>query len=137
MSVKEILDAYKTIAVVGMSKHPMKPAHSVPAFMMKQGYRIIPVNPTTDSILNLKSYKTLSEVPDEIDIVNVFRPSEDCLEIITEAVKRHKERGDVRVIWLQEGIFSNEGRIISEANGIEFLEDHCMYKDYVLLDVED
>ena len=135
MTFKEIFENYHTIAVYGMSKHPAKPAHSVPAFMLKKGYKIIPVNPSVDTILNLKVYSTLYDIPDEIDILNVFRPSEDVLKIVEEAVERHNQRGDIKLIWLQEGITSDLGNALAQLNGIEFIQNRCMYKDYVSLDV--
>jgi predicted CoA-binding protein len=135
MTFKEIFANYHTIAVYGMSKQPAKPAHSVPAYLLKQGYKIIPVNPTADFILDLQVYGNLHDIPDDIDILNVFKRSEDVLKIVEEAVERHNQRGDIKLIWLQEGIFSNEGKELAEANGIEFIQNRCMYKDFVNSDV--
>lgn len=129
--MKEIFDNFKNITVIGMSKNPFKAAHTVPAFMSKQGYEVVPVNPTVDEIIGLKCYKTISEVPNEIEILNVFRPSEDCPEIIREAIQRKRERGDIKLIWLQEGIFSVVGSILAESEGIEFIQDKCIYKEYI------
>lgn len=134
MNFTEIFEKYKSIAVVGMSANPMKASHSVPVYMLHNGYNVIPVNPTTEKVLHLKSYKNLTEVPDYIEIVNVFRPSNQCLEVIKEAIERHKIKGDVKLIWLQEGIFCDEGKKLAEENGIEFIQDSCMYKEYVNLD---
>lgn len=135
MNFEEIFSKYKTIAVYGMSKHPAKPSHSVPAYMMRQGYTVIPVNPTTEQILNQKCYSSILEIPFKIDILNVFRPSSDVPEIIKEAVERKKLKGDISLIWLQEGIVSPEGKILAEENGIEFIENRCMYKDYVMVGI--
>ncbi len=114
-----------------MSKSPFKAAHTVPVFMSGQGYDVVPVNPTVDEIISLKCYKTIGEVPSEIEILNVFRPSEDCYEIVKEAVERKKAKGDVKLIWLQEGIFSEESRMLAESEGIEFIHDKCIYKEYL------
>jgi predicted CoA-binding protein len=137
MTYEEIFSKYKIIAVYGMSKHPTKPAHSVPAFMMKHGFHIIPINPTTDQILKQKSYTNLMEIPYNIDILNVFRPSPDTLSIIKEAIERKKEKGDIRLIWLQEGIVCPEGKALAEENGIQYIENRCMYKDYVMVGISE
>jgi hypothetical protein len=135
MSFNDIFANYKTIAVYGMSKHPEKAAHSVPAFMKKKGYKIIPVNPSADIILHLKVYHNLLDIPDAIDILNVFRPSVDALKIVEEAIERHNLRHDIKLIWLQEGIVSEEAKNLAEDNGIEFIQNRCMYKEYVNLNV--
>ncbi len=137
MEPKYIFENYKTIAVYGMSKHPAKASHSVPAFMHKHGYKVIPINPKVDSILGLQAYTNLSAVPDEIDILNVFRPSEQVPEIVKEAVERHNSRGDIKLIWLQEGIKSDEAKALAEDNGIEFIQNRCIYKDYVNTGIAD
>ncbi|MGI0084880.1 MAG: CoA-binding protein, partial [Nitrososphaerales archaeon] len=86
--VKEILEKYRTIAVIGMSKNPEKDANAIPAYMKRKGYRVIPVNPTADEILGEKSYKKLSDVPGPVDIVNVFRPSEDVPNYVDEVIAK-------------------------------------------------
>ena len=94
---------YKKIAVVGMSKNPEKAAHYVPKYLLEQGYGIVPVNPSASEILGMRCYPNLSELPDQIDIVDVFRPSEDVGPVIDEAIKIKP-----KVIWLQEGIHNPE-----------------------------
>lgn len=133
MEIKDIFEKYKTIAVYGMSASPYKAAHNVPAFFHNMGYRIIPINPHADEILGLKVYRNLIDIPEKIDIVNVFRPSEDAELVINEAIERFKKEGDIKVIWLQEGIFSIHGKEAALNNGIDFVEDRCMYKDYLNL----
>lgn len=127
MDLTKAFKDYKNIAVVGMSRHLSKPAFTVPSYMKKQGYNIIPVNPHADEIMKQKSYPNLTSVPDQIDIVNIFRPSEDALPIVKEAIKRHKYRGDVKMIWLQLGISHPEAKKLAEEIGIEYIEDYCMY----------
>lgn len=131
MNISEVFKKYKTIAVIGMSKNESKPAHYVPAFLHHNGYKIIPINPTTDEILGLKCYKSLDEVPEYIEVLNVFRPSEEALDIVNEAIKRKKEKGDIELIWLQEGIISEEAKKLAEQNNIHFIQDKCMYKEFV------
>lgn len=130
MNFQEIFENNKNIAVVGMSTNAYKAAHTVPMFMSKMGYHVIPVNPMAEEIKGLKSYKNLAEVPDNIDIVNVFRPSEDAEQVVIEAIERHKNKGDVKIIWLQEGIFTENGKKLAEENGVVYIEDVCMYKAY-------
>ena len=131
MTIKEIFEKYKTIAVYGMSTNASKPSHHVPVFFIKEGYNVIPVNPVASEIAGNKAYKFLIDIPEEIDILNVFRPSDDCLEVVQEAVARKKAKGDIKLIWLQEGIENDSARKLAEENGIEFIEDKCMYKEFV------
>ena len=128
--IREIFENYHTIAVYGMSKNPGKAAQLVPVFLFSKGYAIIPVNPSADMILNRRCYHSLKEVEERIDIIEVFRPSEEALAIVQEAIARKKEKGDVAVIWLQEGIQNEEAKILAEKNGIIFIQDHCMFKEY-------
>ncbi len=130
MTIREIFEKYKTIAVYGMSKNPAKPSNYVPAFLIEKGYDIIPVNPTANEIDGRKCYSKMADIPGEIDILNVFRPSEQALAVVEEAVERRKQRGDIRVVWLQEGIESEEAAALAEANGIEFIQDRCMLREY-------
>lgn len=130
MEFKEIFEKYKNIAVVGMSKHLEKPAFTVPGYMKKQGYNLYPVNPTAETIMKLKCYPNLLEVDGEIDIVNVFRPGQDCLEIVEQAIERKNTIGDVKVIWLQLGIINNDAKMIAEENDIFFIQDTCIYVEH-------
>jgi uncharacterized protein len=130
MTIKEVFDNNKVIAVYGMSKNSMKAANYVPTYLREQGYTIIPVNPTADEIDGLKCYHSLADVPDTIDILNVFRPSEDIPQIVEEAITRKNSKGDIKVIWLQESIESEEGKAMAENNGIEFIQDKCMMKEH-------
>jgi uncharacterized protein len=128
--IREVFENHQTIAVYGMSKNPEKAAQRVPAFLFSKGYTIIPVNPSADMILNQRSYSNLKEVEEHIDIIEVFRPSEEAFSIVQEAIERKKEKGDVAVIWLQEGIQNEEAKMLAEKNGIIFIQDRCMLKEY-------
>jgi predicted CoA-binding protein len=130
MTTKEILTNYNSIAVVGFSANTEKTAHRVPIYLIEQGYNVIPVNPVADKIAGLKVYHNLLSIPDEIEIVNVFRPSSDCYNVAMEAVERKKSKGDVKVLWLQEGITNDEAKKLAEENGIEFIEDKCILKEH-------
>ena len=130
MNIKDILSQYKNVAVVGMSANESKPSHWVPMFLKSRDFEIIPVNPAAAEIAGMKSYPAIMDVDARIDILNVFRPSEACLPIIKEALERRKHKGDISVIWLQEGITCDEGKALAESEGVVFVQDMCMYKEY-------
>lgn len=115
----------KKVAVVGMSKNSSKAAHYVPKYLSDNGYDIVPVNPTTDEILGKKSHSSVSEIDDEIDIVNVFRPSDQVLPVIEEAIKIKP-----KVIWLQEGIHNPEAEELAKKAGIEVVFNRCMLAEH-------
>ncbi|HSF27764.1 MAG TPA: CoA-binding protein [Nitrosopumilaceae archaeon] len=115
----------KNIAVVGMSKNPEKAAHYVPKYLADKGYNIIPVNPTTDEILDRKCYHEINEVNELIDIVDVFRPSDQVMPIVEEAIKKKP-----KVIWLQEGIHNKEAEELARNAGIEVVFNRCMLAEH-------
>ncbi|HET9774755.1 MAG TPA: CoA-binding protein [Nitrososphaeraceae archaeon] len=116
----------KNIAVVGMSAHREKPSHFVPEYLLQKGYNIIPVNPTTDEILQRKCYDRVSEIKQEVDIVNVFRKSEDVLDVIKDLLKKE----GIKLIWLQKGIFNEEAMELAKKNRIDFVYNRCMMEEY-------
>jgi hypothetical protein len=130
MEMKEFFDSIKNIAVVGMSKDISKAAHTVPMYMKKQGYNILPINPTVEVINKMKVYPDIHSVEEDIDLLNVFRPSQDCLDIVEQAVARKKLRGDIKYIWLQLGIINNDAKMLAEENGIIFYQDLCIYVEH-------
>jgi len=119
--LRELLAADR-IAVVGCSTTPGKAAHDVPAYLQEQGYEIVPVNPYADEILSETAYDSLADVPGEIDIVDVFRPSEEVAGIVEDAL----ERGGVGAIWLQLGIRDDEAAARAEDAGVPVVQDRCM-----------
>ena len=119
--IDEILKTSKTIAVIGMSKNPEKDAHTVPEFLKRKGYRVIPVNPTADEILGEKAYKRLRDVPGAIDIVDVFRPSEDIPNYVEDVLEKKP-----KVFWLQLGIHNAKAEEKIDSNGIKVVYDRCM-----------
>lgn len=122
--IREILSLSK-IAVVGMSKNSSKAAHYVPRYLSEQGYDITPVNPTTDDILGKKAYSVVSEIDGNVDVVNVFRPSDQILPVIQEAIKIKP-----KVIWLQEGIHNVEAEEIAKKAGIKIIFNRCMLAEH-------
>ncbi|MGC4964294.1 CoA-binding protein [Gordonia sp. DT101] len=119
--VEQILRTYDTITVVGASANPSKAANEVPAYMAEHGWRIIPVNPHADEIVGQKVYRTLAEVPEEVGLVDVFRPSEDAAEVARQAVA-----AGATALWLQLGIASEEARAIADDAGLLYVEDRCL-----------
>jgi predicted CoA-binding protein len=126
VKLREALLNAATVAVVGMSRDPYKAAHRVPAYLASLGFVVVPVNPFADQILGRRSYPGLIGVPDRVDIVEVFRPAREALAVVEDAIQRHRERGDVALIWLQSGITSVPGREAALAAGIGFVQDRCM-----------
>ena len=119
--VERILTTYDTITVVGASAAPAKAAHYVPAHMQQHGWRIIPVNPHADAILGEPVYRTLREVPGQIGLVNLFRPSGQTPDFARQAVA-----AGATALWLQLGIASAEARAIAEEAGLLYVEDRCL-----------
>ena len=115
--------AMKTIAVVGMSPRPERPSHYVSQYMSENGYNIIPVNPGHSQILHRKSYPTILDIGEPIDIVNVFRRSEYVLPIIKDAIKIN-----ANAIWLQDGVISYEGEKLAKENDILFIMNDCLLR---------
>lgn len=121
MDIRTILERAETIAVVGCSRDPGKAAHAVPRAMQAAGFRIVPVNPHADEILGAKVYPSVAEIPEEIDLVNVFRPSDEAGEVVRRAIA-----AGAKAIWLQLGIASHEGRRLAAEAGIPYVEDRCI-----------
>jgi predicted CoA-binding protein len=117
---KEILEASTTIAVVGASRDPRKAGGSVLVGLQRRGFRIIPINPHADELFGERVYRSLSEVPVKIDLVDVFRPAADAPEIARQAVAV-----GARALWLQLDIRSEEARRIAEEAGLDYVEDAC------------
>jgi predicted CoA-binding protein len=122
--IREILSLNK-VAVVGMSKNSSKAAHYVPRYLAEQGYDITPVNPTTNEILGKRSYDLVSEIAENIDVVNIFRPSDQVLPVIQEAIKIKP-----KVIWLQEGIHNLKAEELAKKAGIKIIFNRCMLAEH-------
>ncbi len=135
--IRTILNTAHTIAVYGMSQDTQKPAHYVPAFLLRQGYVIIPINPAAEVILNLPCYKRLIDIPAPIDMLAVFRPAAEVMQIINDAINRKNMRGDIGVIWLQDGIYNEPARQVAENAGMVVIQDRCLMKEYKRLSPKD
>jgi predicted CoA-binding protein len=118
---EQILADAAVIAVVGASRDPHKAAHSIPLQMQRHGWRIIPVNPHANELFGEKVYRSLADIPHPVDLVNVFRPAQDAVEVVREAVAI-----GAPAVWLQLDITSPDARRIAEDAGIDYVEDRCI-----------
>lgn len=119
--MKDILLSAKTIASVGLSSNQEKESYWIASYLKEQGYRLIPVNPTADEILGEKAYPDLESIPEEIDVVQVFRRSEDVPPVVDSAIK-----AGAKVVWMQEGIVNEEAAQKARAAGLQVVMDACM-----------
>ncbi|MGC8965019.1 MAG: CoA-binding protein [Brevinematia bacterium] len=119
--IKKLLSEVKVIAVVGLSPKEDRPSNSVARYLKSRGYKIVPVNPGHDEILGEKSYRSLSEIPFKVDIVDIFRKPSEVLPIVEEAIKLKP-----KCIWLQLGIVNDNAKNLAESNGIFFVQDKCI-----------
>jgi len=122
--LKELMESIRTIAVVGISRDPEKPARRVPAYLAAKGYDVIPVNPFVDEILGRKAEDSLEEVSQPVDMVLVFRPAEDAARIAETAMKRDERP----VIWLQKAIRADEIAAVARGLGFTVVQDLCAYE---------
>jgi predicted CoA-binding protein len=123
--VRTLLDA-ETIAVVGCSATPGKAAHDVPAYLQRQGYEIVPVNPYRDEILGREAVDSLADVSERVDLVDVFRPSEEVSGIVDAVIERVERRGDVQGLWLQLGIRDDDAVGRARDAGLTVVQDRCL-----------
>ncbi len=120
---------FKNIAVVGMSRDPVKAAHFVPKYMIERGYNIIPVNPSANEILGKRTYAKVSDIKSQVDMIDVFRPSEDVYSVVEDSVKKP----GVKVIWLQEGIHNAEAEKMALDNKINVVFNRCIMAEHMRL----
>jgi uncharacterized protein len=126
MSIKEILETYKTIAVVGLSSSPWRASLGVSKYMKASGYRIIPVNPNVNEVLGEKAYPSLDDVPEPFEIVDIFRRSEYVPEIVEAAIRRQ-----AKVIWMQETVIHEPAAERARAAGLDVIMDRCILKEHM------
>jgi predicted CoA-binding protein len=118
---ESIVKEAKTIAVVGLSDDPEKYSHEVASYLKEQGYRIIPVNPNYEEVFGDHAYDTVDQIPEQVDVVDVFLPPDKTPNVAEDAVS-----AGAKVLWLQEGIENEEARRIAEEGGLVFVQDRCM-----------
>ena len=123
--IADLLERSQTIAVVGLSWNPLRASHGVSAYMQTHGYRIIPVNPNESEVLGQKCYATLDDVPEPVDIVDIFRRSEFVPEVVEAAIRK-----GARAVWMQEGVVHEEAAARARAAGLEVVMDRCILKEH-------
>ena len=123
--IGDLLKKAKTIAVVGLSNKPLRPSHGVSLYMQQQGYRIIPVNPNIQTVLGEKAYPSLKDVPDKVDIVNIFRRSEFVPELVEQAMALK-----VPAVWMQEEVIHEQAAEKARQAGIFVVMDRCILKEH-------
>jgi uncharacterized protein len=132
--IKEILQRYRVIAVVGLSGDQSKPSYEVAAYMQSHGYHIVPVNPNVGEVLGARSYKSLLEIPAEtqrqIEIVNVFRRAEDVPPVVEQAVKLKAVNGKPLVVWMQAGIVNEAAAAEARRAGLMVVMDRCIMVEH-------
>jgi len=124
--IKQILDECRTIAVVGLSSSPLRPSHGVSNYMRQKGYRVIPVNPNEEQVFGEKSFANLIDVPDKIDLVDIFRRSDAAGAVVDDAIKL-----GAKAVWLQEGVIDDEAAQRALDAGLLVVMDRCLLKEHV------
>jgi len=132
--IRRILLNYKTVAVVGISRDPHKDSRRVAAYLKGSNYRIVPINPSATSIMGMQAYPTLNDVPDhlakEIEIVDVFRKSEDVPAVVEDAVRLRQRFGKLKVLWMQLGIVNVDAAAAASGAGLTVVMDRCMAQEH-------
>jgi len=116
----------KNIAVVGVSKNEEKPSHQVPKYLIEHGYNVIPVNPTLSEVLGRKAYPSIADIPETIDIVDIFRKSEDIPAVVDDVLKK---KDGIKVFWMQLGIYNEDAERKSKENGVDVVYNRCMMEE--------
>jgi len=133
----EVMRKYNVIAVVGASKNPEKEAFTVPAYLQQHGYTIVPVNPTTDMVNGLKSYPSLADIPPElarrVDVVEVFRPSEEFPEVAKQVARMKEKTGRPFVFWGQLGLENDDAKRILTETKVDYVMDKCMRVEHQMI----
>ena len=125
-TIDKILEDCRTIAVVGLSSNPGRASNGVAGYMKRQGYKVIPVNPNEEQVFGEKSYPSLADVPTKIDLVDVFRRSEEAGKVVDEAIKV-----GAKAVWLQEGVIDHDAARRAQDAGLLVVMDRCWLKDHV------
>jgi predicted CoA-binding protein len=124
--IKEILTSYKTIAIVGISNKPGRDSYIVAEYLLNQGYKIIPVNPNIDTVLGLKAYPDLISIPEEIDIVDIFRRPEFVDEIVDQAIEKR-----AKVVWMQLGVINESAAEKARKAGLKVVMNKCIKVEHM------
>ena len=125
MQEATILNDYRIIAMIGLSPDPNRPSHRVAKYLINHGYKVIPVNPDAQEILGARSFSNMSSIPEPIEIVDIFRRSEEVMPIVDEAIKV-----GAKVVWMQEGVINEEAASKARDAGLLVVMDRCMLKEH-------
>ena len=123
--IRNILSSSKTIAVVGISTNPEKSAQYVPKYLQSKGYDIIPINPNAEQILGKPCLKTIEDIEDKVDIIQIFRPSDQVLPFVKSAISKKP-----KTVWLQKGIHNTEAEELALEKGIDVVFNRCMFEEH-------
>ncbi len=132
MVEREILNKYRSIAVVGASANPERPSYQIASYLMEQGYKVYPVNPNAREILGRPSYPSLSSIPDAVEVVDIFRRSEDVVPIVDEAIKI-----GAKAVWMQEGVINEAAAAKARDAGLLVVMDECIREEHEHLSEND
>lgn len=132
MTMKEIINITKTIAIIGLSSTSYRTSHRIGKYLLDEGFTIIPINPNEESVFGLKSYPQIADVPDEIkiDMIDIFRNSRYTADMVREIIEWSEFTGQKPVIWTQIGVSSNQAKRIAERNGFTYIEDKCLMVEH-------
>ncbi len=125
LTIDQILKRFHTVAVVGLSSNKDRPSYAVAQYLKKQGYKIVPVNPNEKEILGVPCYPSLVSLREPVEVVNVFRRSDQVMEVVEEAIKI-----GAKVVWMQEGVMNEQAAKRARDAGLEVIMDMCMMKEH-------
>ena len=130
MNIRKIFENTTNIAVIGLSKNELKDSYQVSMYMRNSGYNIIPINPTTDSIMGVKSHNNLKDIPEDIvkniELINIFRKPEFVENILEEVIEMKKKYGKIHTVWMQLGIFYDKADTVSKENQLNIITNKCI-----------
>ncbi len=133
-TIFDVLRKYRVIAVVGASRNPEKDSFKVASYLKSKGYEVIPINPFTDEILGEKSYKSILDLPEEkkkrLEVVDIFRPSEEVPSVVDQAIELKKRYGKPHVVWMQLGIRNDEAAKKAASAGLTVIMDKCIMMEH-------
>jgi thioredoxin len=139
--MERVLKEARVVAVVGLSRDPKKASHQVAAYLQKCGYQVVPINPSVDRVLGQRAYKTLLDLPFElqrsIEVIDIFRPSEEIPPIVDQAIQLAQQHKQSLVVWMQEGIVCEQAAQKAQKAGLTVVMDKCMMKEHERLSAED
>jgi predicted CoA-binding protein len=129
--MREILEGGRTIAIVGISENPLRPSHEIARYLIENGYHVVGVNPAIEEFLGALCYPSLAEIPEPVDVVNVFRKPEAVEALVTEVIKL-----EIPYLWLQEGVVDQEAALRAKEAGVKVIMDQCIKKEHMKINLK-